>query len=145
MKIFQKNKYDNGKREIYLFGKNIITYYTDKLKRVKKRCDIPYKFAKYLYREKNLRIVHQVGVVISEKATFGNNCTIYQNTTIGVKDNIAPTIGNNVTIYANSVIIGNVHIGDNAIIGAGSVVLKDIPANEIWAGNPAHFIKKINN
>lgn len=49
--------------------------------------------------------------------------------------------GNNVEIFANSVIIGDVHIGDNATIGAGSVVTKDIPANEVWAGNPAHFIK----
>ncbi len=51
-------------------------------------------------------------------------------------------MGNNVTVYANAVIVGNVHIGSNSVIGAGSVVLSDVPENEIWAGNPARFIKK---
>lgn len=52
-------------------------------------------------------------------------------------------MGNNVTVYANAVIVGNVHIGSNSVIGAGSVVLSDVPENEIWAGNPARFIKKL--
>lgn len=45
-------------------------------------------------------------------------------------------------IGTGSIITGNVHIGRGAIIGAGSVVTKDVPAYEIWAGNPARFIKK---
>ena len=45
-------------------------------------------------------------------------------------------------IGARSIICNAVTIGENSIIGAGSVVTKDIPANEIWAGNPARFIKK---
>lgn len=52
-------------------------------------------------------------------------------------------IGNNVFIGANSVITKPVVIGDGALIGAGSVVTKNIPNNEVWAGNPAHFICKI--
>ena len=142
--IFQKKRYNNGKREIYIFGKRVLIYYADKLKRVRKNCDIPYNYIKYLYREKNLQIIHPIGVVITKEAKFGNNCRIYQNTTIGQKNGMAPTIGNNVEIFANSVVIGNVHIGDNSIIGAGSVVTKDIPANEVWAVNPAHFIKRIS-
>ena len=102
-----------------------------------------WKFLKKLYRENNLQIIHQVGVVIAPEAKIGQDCTIYQNVTLGRKGEYAPTIGDNVTIYANAVIIGNVHIGDNAVIGAGSVVLKDVPAGEVWAGNPAHFIKKV--
>ena len=51
-------------------------------------------------------------------------------------------IGDNCFIGANTVIVSNVVIGDNSIVGAGSVVTKDIPPNEIWAGNPARFIKK---
>lgn len=48
----------------------------------------------------------------------------------------------NCFIGANSIIVGKLRIGENSIVGAGSVVTKDIPDNEIWAGNPAKFIKK---
>lgn len=51
-------------------------------------------------------------------------------------------IGENVHIGCNTVICKPVTIGANSIIGAGSVVTKDIPANEVWAGNPARFIRK---
>ncbi len=52
-------------------------------------------------------------------------------------------IGKNAFIGARSIILKGVNIGKNSIVGAGSVVTKDIPENEIWAGNPARFIKKI--
>ena len=51
-------------------------------------------------------------------------------------------IGHACFIGANAVICKGVSIGDNSIVGAGSVVTKDIPANEIWGGNPAKFIKE---
>lgn len=53
------------------------------------------------------------------------------------------TIGDVVFIGTRSIICKGVNIGDHAIIAAGSVVVKDVPANEIWGGNPARFIKKI--
>jgi len=53
-------------------------------------------------------------------------------------------IGNDVFVGANTIILKGVTIGDRAIIGAGSVVTKNIPADEIWGGNPAKFIRKIN-
>ncbi len=144
MKIFTKKRYENGKREIFLFGKKkIFVYYADKLKKARVACDIPHNYLKKLYREKNLQLIHPVGIVFIDEASFGENCRVYQNTTIGMKNGKAPVLGNNVTVYANCVIIGGVHIGDNAVIGAGSVVLKDVPANEVWAGNPARFIRKI--
>lgn len=57
--------------------------------------------------------------------------------------NAPVTIGNNVFIGMGSIILKGVIIGDNSIIGAGSVVTKPIPPNQIWAGNPAKFIRQI--
>ena len=54
------------------------------------------------------------------------------------------TIGDDVFVGANSIILKGVKIGDRAVVGAGSVVTKSIPADEIWAGNPAKFIKTNN-
>lgn len=54
------------------------------------------------------------------------------------------TIKNNVFIGAHTTILKGVTIDENSIIGACSVVSKDIPKNEVWAGNPAQFIRKIN-
>ncbi len=51
-------------------------------------------------------------------------------------------VGNNVFIGCRSIIMSGVTIGDNAVVGAGSVVTKSIPDGEVWAGNPAKFIKK---
>ena len=150
MKLFYKKKIETREatiRKVYLFGRKIFSYKLNKFKKIaercKNKCDIPAKMLEKLYKENDLKIMHQVGIVISDRAIIGKKCKIYQNVTLGRKGEYAPTIGDNVTIYANAVIIGNVHIGDNAIIGAGSVVLKDVPAGEVWAGNPAHFIKKV--
>lgn len=52
-------------------------------------------------------------------------------------------IHDNVFIGAKSIILKGVEIGENSIIGAGSVVTKSVPANQIWAGNPAHFIRNL--
>ena len=54
-------------------------------------------------------------------------------------------IGDDVFIGANSIILKGVKIGSRAVIGAGSVVTRQVPADEIWAGNPARFIKKISD
>ncbi len=49
-----------------------------------------------------------------------------------------------VSIGANVTILGGVYIGENSLIGAGSVVTKNIPAGQLWVGNPARFVRKIN-
>ena len=91
---------------------------------------------------KNTKFVHPFGIVIIKSAQIGYNCTIYHNVTIGWWKK-SPKIGNNVTIYPNSMIIGDVEIGDNVIIGAGSVVTKSIPANKVAAGNPVRIIRDV--
>lgn len=88
-----------------------------------------------------LKINHGGGTVIGARCSIGANCTIHQNCTLGDKNGGRPKIGNNVTIYAGSMILGDITIGDNSIIGANSVVMESCPANSILVGSPAKIIK----
>jgi acetyltransferase-like isoleucine patch superfamily enzyme len=54
------------------------------------------------------------------------------------------TVGNKVSIGTSSTILGGIHIGENSIIGAGSVVTSDVPPNVIVAGNPAKILRKLD-
>ena len=101
-------------------------------------------------KDLNIDFPHPIGIVIASRCTLGKNCTIYQNVTIGAKSHelakkgkkYFPTIGDNVTIYAGACVIGGIKVGNNAIIGANSVVVKDVPPNTIAVGNPARIIKR---
>lgn len=101
--------------------------------------DIPYQ----VKCGKNLTIFHPLGIVINKEVTIGDNCIIRHNTTIGSRNSETdcPTIGSNVDIGCNALILGKIKIGDNVVIGAGSVVLKDVENNAIIVGNPAKVIK----
>lgn len=85
------------------------------------------------------------GSVVSPTAVIGKNVSLRQNTTIGSKGFLgaekSPIIGDNVVIGPNVCIIGDIRVGENSIIGAGAVVVKDVPANAVVAGNPAKIIK----
>ena len=99
--------------------------------------------------DKGTKFPHPIGIVINGACEIGNNCTIFQNVTIGdgfsskTKSHY-PKIGNDVTIFANSVVVGGITVGDNATIGAGSVVIHDVPSNAVAVGNPAKIIKYKN-
>lgn len=94
-------------------------------------------------------------VIIGENCNFGGNTSVWDTDFHPLdfherrENNISKIrsadiiIGNDVFIGANSIILKGVSIGDRVIIGAGSVVSKNIPMDEIWAGNPARFIRKI--
>lgn len=93
---------------------------------------------------KGFRIYHFGGVVLNPLTEIGDNCSIHQGVTIGVRHTYidVPKIGNNVTIGAGAKILGDIHIGDNVIIGANAVVLTDVPDNCIAVGVPAKVIPK---
>jgi len=93
---------------------------------------------------RRLFIDHGMGVVIGETSIVGDDCTIYQGCTLGgtgkEKGKRHPTILNNVTIGAGARILGNITIGENSRVGAGSVVLRDIPDNSTVVGVPGHIV-----
>jgi len=93
----------------------------------------------------NFFIDHGEGVVIGETAIIGNNVVIYHGVTLGgikkSKEKRHPTIEDNVLIGAHAIILGNITIGKNSKIGAGAVVLNDIPPNSTAVGIPAKIIK----
>ena len=73
---------------------------------------------------------------------LGKNCRINQQVTIGSAEGSGiPKIGNNVRICAGAKVLGNITIGDDVIVGANAVVVKDVPSHSIVAGVPAKIIK----
>ncbi|MBE3576811.1 MAG: serine O-acetyltransferase [Limnochordales bacterium] len=91
-----------------------------------------------------LFIDHGIGVVIGETAEIGENVTLYQGCTLGgtgkEKGKRHPTIGNNVVVAAGAKILGSFKVGDNAKIGAGAVVLREVPPNSTVVGVPGRVV-----
>ena len=97
---------------------------------------------------KGLSLYHGQALVVNKSTVIGAHCVLRNSTTIGHKKladgsfSGCPRIGNHVDIGANVCIIGDIIIGDNVIIGAGSVVTKDVPSNCTVVGNPARVLVK---
>jgi serine O-acetyltransferase len=93
---------------------------------------------------KRLFIDHGMGVVVGETTIIGDEVTIYQGVTLGgtgkEQGKRHPTIGNAVVIGAGARVLGNIEIGNNSRIGAGSVVLRSVPSDSTVVGVPGHII-----
>lgn len=108
-------------------------------------------FGNNVYANFNLTLVDDTDIYVGDKVMFGPNVTVataghpidpelrYQ----AMQYNIPVHIGENVWIGANAVVLPGITIGDNSVIGAGSVVTKDIPPNVIAVGNPCRVIREI--
>ncbi|MBO1679560.1 serine O-acetyltransferase EpsC [Bittarella massiliensis (ex Durand et al. 2017)] len=95
---------------------------------------------------RGLFIDHGAGVVIGETAVVGDNCTIYHGVTLGGtgkgEGKRHPTVGNDVLLGAGVKVLGPIEIGDGSRIGAGSVVLRPVPAGATAIGIPAAVVRQ---
>lgn len=87
-------------------------------------------------------IGHGIGMIIGEGTVIGNNVNISQFISIGTNNKTPAIIGDNVYIGPHVCIVEDVHIGNNSCIGAGAVVVKDVPEGVTVAGNPAKIISR---
>ena len=92
-----------------------------------------------------LFIDHAMGVVIGETSEIGDDVIIYQGATLGGTGKHVgkrhPTIGNRVVIGAGAKVLGPIRVGDDVRIGAGSVVVKDVPPNSTVVGVPGEIVR----
>ncbi|MGJ1403284.1 serine O-acetyltransferase [Sphingobacterium siyangense] len=103
----------------------------------KRGCDISYKAV----LGKGIKLPHPIGIVIGEGVIIKDYVMIFQQVTFGSHgkkdmDNFYPTIENKVKIFAGAKIIGAVNIGENSIVGANTLVNRDIPSNSVAYGIP---------
>ena len=95
-----------------------------------------------------LRLVHPYSIILAPQTSIGENCTIFHDVSCGVNHldrSGYPRIGDNVVLYPGARVIGNVAVGSTVIVGANSVVVRDIPSNSIAVGAPAEAKKKIDS
>ena len=89
-------------------------------------------------------IDHGMGIVIGETCEIGNDVTIYQGVTLGgtgkEKGKRHPTLHDNVLVASGAKVLGSITIGENSKVGAGSVVLKDVPADSTVVGIPGTVV-----
>lgn len=90
-----------------------------------------------------LKVLHGQGLVVNSNTKIGSNVSLKQNTTIGNSNSggESPVLRDNVNVGANCVIIGNITVGSNSTLGAGAVVVKDVPEGSVVVGNPARIIR----
>ncbi len=93
---------------------------------------------------RRLFIDHGMGIVIGETCEIGDDVTLYQGVTLGgtgkEKGKRHPTLGNNVLVASGAKVLGSITIGENSKIGAGSVVLMDVPSDSTVVGIPGKVV-----
>lgn len=91
------------------------------------------------------KVGHHFGVVIGPDVRIGNGVYLFNDVTLGNKnvglEDVMPSLGDNIIVGAGSRLLGGINVASNAIIGANSIVLKDVGEGEVWAGSPAKFVK----
>ena len=84
---------------------------------------------------------HGWGTVVNAKC-IGKNFRVGQNVTVGSRGAKEPVIGNHVSVWANAVVLGDIHVGDNSQVGAGSIVVKSVPENSVVVPSKSVIIKQ---
>lgn len=117
------------------------------------QCDYGYniEIGENFYSNHNLIILDPAKVTFGDNVFIGPNCSFYtpehpldaETRNKGLEYAKSITIGNNVWFGGSVTVLGGINIGDNVVIGAGSVVTKDIPSNTVAVGNPCKILKKI--
>jgi serine O-acetyltransferase len=94
---------------------------------------------------RRFRIDHFGGVIISGDAVFGDDVLLRNGVTVGMRrreEPGSPVIGNRVDIGAGAKLLGKITIGDDVVIGANAVVIRDVPSNSIAVGVPARILQR---
>lgn len=95
---------------------------------------------------KGVFIDHGMGVVIGETAIVGDYCLIYQNVTLGGTGKQTgkrhPTLGKNVVVGTGAKVLGNINLGNDVRVGAGSIVLRDVPDDSTVVGVPGRIVSR---
>lgn len=110
-------------------------------------------FGEFVYANYNLTLVDDTHIYVGNEVMFGPNVTLAtaghpilpRLRKTGLQYNLPIHIGNNCWLGAGVVVLPGVTIGDNSVIGAGSIVTKDIPANVVAVGNPCKVLREIND
>lgn len=95
---------------------------------------------------RRLVIDHGMGLVVGATTIIGDDVLLYQGVTLGMTGHHGgkrhPTIGNGVVVGANATVLGNIKLADDVKVGAGAVVVRDVPAGATVVGVPAHVINR---
>lgn len=87
------------------------------------------------------------GVTLEDNVFIGPNVTftndLFPRSKVYPKEFTRTVVKKGASVGANATILAGITIGENAMVGAGSIVTKDVPAGEVWAGNPARFLRKV--